>query len=198
MANTNPVIGIGRPFMINTGEKLAYAQDIEPEKCLVVNDDGILEVQPTDGMQISEVYEFIGNKAYINRLSKLYKESAKVDNIYSILTSKPLLSNDQIAFDESFRKIDFDLLEQKALAEFATLKDQIIAACGMKGFNGFVVESAIRNIDPLFMSKYNALGDISIKEDFDGVYFYSELTHKRSASVKSPSMLTENMLIAIL
>ena len=198
MANTNPVIGIGRSFMINTGEKLAYAQDIEPEKCLVVNNDGVLEVQSTDDIQISEVYEFIGNKAYVNRLSKLYKESAKVDNIYSILTSKPLLSNDQIAFDESFRKIDFDLLEQKALAEFATLKEQIIAACGMKGLNGFVLESAVHNINPPFMSKYNKLGDILIKEDFDGVYFYSKLTNKRSASVKSPSMLTENMLIAIL
>lgn len=198
MANTNPVIGIGRSFMINTGEKLAYAQDIEPEKCLVVNDDGILEVQPTDSMQISEVYEFTGNKAYVNRLNKLYKESAKVDNIYSILTSKPLLSNDQIRFDESFRKVDFDLLEQKALSEFATLKDQIIAACGMKGLNGFVLESAVHNINPVFMSKYNILGDISIKEDFDGVYFYSNLTRKRSASVKSLSMLTENMLIAIL
>ena len=198
MANTNPVIGIGRSFMINTGEKLAYAQDIEPEKCLVVNNDGVLEVQSTDDIQISEVYEFIGNKAYVNRLSKLYKESAKVDNIYSILTSKPLLSNDQIAFDESFRKIDFDLLEQKALSEFATLKDQIIAACGMKGLNGFVLESAVHNINPPFMSKYNKLGDILIKEDFDGVYFYSKLTNKRSASVKSPSMLTENMLIAIL
>ena len=51
---------------------------------------------------------------------------------------------------------------------------------------------------PKFVAKYNELGDITICEDFDGFYFYSEMTKKRSASVSTCSMLTENMIKAIL
>jgi len=60
-----------------------------------------------------------------------------------------------------------------------------------------VLESAIIK-KPSFLSKYNTAGDISIKEDFDGVYFYSDITKKRSASAASTLQLTENMLRAIL
>ena len=45
--------------------------------------------------------------------------------------------------------------------------------------------------------KYFKDGDILLS-DFDGVYFYSDITKKRSASAASTLQLTENMLRAIL
>ena len=199
MASVNPIIGITKPYIINTGEKLGLMTDIESDKCLVVNRDHELEVQSTDKLEINEVYEFIGDQAFIDRLNTLYKESAKVDNLYTILTNKPMLTEDQIDFDPAFRKIDFDLYEQKALSEFVTMRDKIMEACGIniEIFRPNLAEIPFKSI-PAFMSKYNTLGDIQIREDFDGVYFYSDLTKKRSASVASTTMLTENMIKSIL
>jgi len=115
-----------------------------------------------------------------------------------ILTGRELYTEDQLDFDTSFRKIDLDLIEQKMLSEFVTLRDNIIEACGI---NTDIVRPVIEPLGksaPSFVNKYNTLGDISIKEDFDGVYFYSDLTHKRSASVASVNLLTENMLKVIM
>ena len=199
IAAMNPVIGINKPFVVNTGEKkIGFMTDIESDKMLVINDDNTLEVVSTNEYTITDIYEFIGNEAYIDRLNKLYKNSSKVDNIYSILTGRELYTEDQLDFDTSFRKIDLDLIEQKMLSEFVTLRDNIIEACGI---NTDIVRPVIEPLGksaPSFVNKYNTLGDISIKEDFDGVYFYSDLTHKRSASVASVNLLTENMLKVIM
>ena len=199
IAAINPVIGINKPFVVNTGEKkIGFMTDIESDKMLVINDDNTLEVVPTNEYTITDIYEFIGNEAYVDRLNKLYKNSSKVDNIYSILTGRELYTEDQLDFDTSFKKIDLDLIEQKMLSEFATLRDNIIEACGI---NTDIVRPVIEPLGksaPSFVNKYNTLGDISIKEDFDGVYFYSDLTHKRSASVASVNLLTENMLKVIM
>ena len=199
MAATNPVIGITKPFVINTGEKIGFMTDIESDKYLTTNDDGVLEVYPIEDTSVDEVYEFVGNSAFVDRLNSIYKAESKIDNIYTVLTNKPLLSLDQLDFDPSFKKIDFDLLEQKAISNFVTLRDSMMEACGTN-INIFrpTLESTVYRTIPAFVSKYNTLGDIHIKEDFDGVYFYSDLTKKRSGSVASTSLLTENMIKSIL
>lgn len=207
MASVNPVIGINKPFLIKVGDQnhpellptdhFVYSQDIESDKVLTVDDDNHLKVKKVKDLDIIEAYEFVGDMAYIHRLNKLYKENAEVSNLYTLLTNKPMLTEDQIDFDPSFKRIDFDLLKQKELAEMVTLRDNLMEAMNYNPLRLPVLESAIIK-KPSFLSKYNTAGDISIKEDFDGVYFYSDITKKRSASAASTLQLTENMLRAIL
>ena len=207
MASINPVIGINKPFLIKVGDQnhpellptdhFVYSQDIESDKVLTVDSDNHLKVKKVKNLDIIEAYEFVGDMAYIHRLNKLYKENAEVSNLYTLLTNKPMLTEDQIDFDPSFKRIDFDLLKQKELAEMVTLRDNLMEAMNYNPLRLPVLESAIIK-KPSFLSKYNTAGDISIKEDFDGVYFYSDITKKRSASAASTLQLTENMLRAIL
>ena len=207
MASINPVIGINKPFLIKVGDQnhpellptdhFVYSQDIESDKVLTVDSDNHLKVKKVKDLDIIEAYEFVGDMAYIHRLNKLYKENAEVSNLYTLLTNKPMLTEDQIDFDPSFKRIDFDLLKQKELAEMVTLRDNLMEAMNYNPLRLPVLESAIIK-KPSFLSKYNTAGDISIKEDFDGVYFYSDITKKRSASAASTLQLTENMLRAIL
>ena len=207
MASINPVIGINKPFLIKVGDQnhpellptdhFVYSQDIESDKVLTVDNDNHLKVKKVKNLDIIEVYEFVGDMAYIHRLNKLYKENAEVSNLYTLLTNKPMLTEDQIDFDPSFKRIDFDLLKQKELAEMVTLRDNLMEAMNYNPLRLPVLESTIIK-KPSFLSKYNTAGDISIKEDFDGVYFYSDITKKRSASAASTLQLTENMLRAIL
>jgi len=207
MANTNPVIGISKPFLIKVGDQnkpdklpsnLVFAGDIDPDRGLVVNENHQLEVVDLNGVEILEAYQFNGDKYALERLNQYYKNGTRVDNIYSILTNKSMLSEDQIEYDNDFAKVDFDLIEQKFLAEMATNRDKMIEAMNYNLYRNTITEDSDYHKFPSFIYKYNTLGDIYIKEDFDGVYFYSDLTKKRSASVGSTRLLTENMLKAIL
>ena len=204
MNSINPVIGISKPFLINTGEKLGLVTDLEPDRMLSVDDEtGVLNIEPVNG-PVGEIYEFIGDKAYLDRLNEAYKNNDKVDNLYTILTGKELYTLDQVDFDESFRRVDLDLIEQNVISSLATLRDNIIDVCSSN--EGFIESISLVNLEsfihkeliPKFVSKYNVLNDIYIKEDMDGVYFYSTLSKKRSGSVENISMLTENMLKSIL
>ena len=203
MNSINPVIGISKPFLINTGEKLGLVTDLEPDRMLSVDDEtGVLNIEPVNG-PVGEIYEFIGDKAYLNRLNEAYKNNDKVDNLYTILTGKELYTLDQVDFDESFRRVDLDLIEQNVISSLATLRDNIIDVCSNEGYIESIslinLESFVhKELIPEFVSKYNMLNDIYIKEDMDGVYFYSTLSKKRSGSVENISMLTENMLKSIL
>lgn len=207
MASMNPVIGINKPFLIKVGDQnhpellptnhYVYSQDIESDKVLTIDENHHLKVKKVKDLNILAVYEFVGDKAYIDRLNKYYKENAEVSSLYSALTGKPMLTEDQIDFDPCFRQIDFDLIEQKQLSELATLRDSIVKAMNYKLPVFPVIETAVTRI-PKFMNKYNDIDDIIIKEDFDGAYFYSNLTKKRSASVASVGLLTENMIKSIL
>ena len=60
------------------------------------------------------IYEFVGNKKLLDKINNAYKEQKTVDNtfIYTALSGKPMLSSDQIEFDESFIKVDFDVFKE--------------------------------------------------------------------------------------
>ena len=196
----NPVIGMNRPFLINTGEKLGLVTDLETDKMLSVDGDNTLNIEPVDTSGINEFYEFIGNKAYLNKLNEDYKCNNKVDNLYTSLTGKDLYSIDQMEFDEdNFRKIDKDLMEQQTISKFVTFRDNLIESIFGSNISIVHLESVVdKSSIPTFVNKYNKLNDIVLKEDIDGVYFYSTLSKKRSGSVKDSSLLTENMLKSIL
>lgn len=203
MNAVNPVIGIVKPYVLIAQDSRGIQQpvlspDMENDKYLTVNENGKFSIVKSNRYTIKAIYEFVGNPAYVDRLSYRYKDKNYVsEGIYTELTGRDLLSIDQFDTDPSFKKIDVDLLEQKAISEVVTLKHQIKKYTNRTIYNHPLIESYMTKI-PEFVHRYNKFGDIKLMEDFDGVYFYSTLTEKRSGSVATPSLLTENMLKAIL
>ena len=210
MAACNPICGITKPFilkmtndsgsLINT-KQYALSPDLISDKYLVVNENAQLEIVNSNKFKdcFVEIYEFVGNKAYLDKINKAYNEGKIVDNtvFYTMLTGKPMLCEDQIDFDPSFRKIDLAYMKEDTLSKLATMRDNILET---KKYNSLwsIAESSNVTINIPFMSKYNKHNDINLKEDFDGYYFYSSMTGKRSSSVKSIDLLTEAMIKTVL
>ena len=214
MAACNPICGVSKPFILkvsnDTGSLLSPAQyafspDLISDKYLVINENAQLEIVDSSKFKdcFVEAYEFIGNRAYINKLNEAYNKGKIVDNtvFYTMLTGKPMLCKDQIDYDPSFRKVNFEYLKEDVLAKLATIRDGILEAEANKEYECLwvpITESTKSNAEIPFINKYNKYGDISIKEDFDGYYFYSFITQKRSSSVKELSLMTEAMIKSIL
>ena len=210
MAACNPICGITKPFilkmandsgsLINT-KQYALSPDLISDKYLVVNENAQLEIVNSNKFKdcFVEIYEFVGNKAYLDKINKAYNEGKIVDDtvFYTMLTGKPMLCEDQIDFDPSFRKIDLAYMKEDTLSKLATIRDDILET---KKYNSLwsITESSNVTINIPFMSKYNKHNDINLKEDFDGYYFYSSMTGKRSSSVKSIDLLTEAMIKTVL
>lgn len=214
MASCNPIQGITKPFIcklcndsgsIISTKQYAFSPDIISDKYLVISENAQLEIIDANKFKDKfkdyyiEVYEFIGNKAYINKLNEAYKTGKIVDNtvFYTTLTGKPMLCEDQIDFDTNFKKVDFEYLKEDALSKLATMRDEFLEIKEYDTLWQPLIESNYTNKIP-FINKYNKYGDISIKEDFDGYYFYSSLTNKRSSSVPTISSMSEAMIKSIL
>ena len=204
----NPIVGMNTKmhYLISTSHpryEYIYTQDPSAEKGLVINPKNMLEVMyiPKD-LEFNNVYRFIGNESYIRQLERLYNKYAILPenmNLYTLLSGHELISENQIDQDtNNFYKLDFGLLEQKLITEMATFRDEVINLSNNRKIYMPVLDAFISVDKPEYFDKYNRLGDIKIKEDFFGYYYYSDLTHKRCQSMPTIQMLTENMLKSIL
>jgi hypothetical protein len=156
----------------------------------------IVDAKKLDNLCV-EMYEYVGPKTFLGKIEDAYYSEKTVDNtyFYTALTGKPMLTSDQIDFDENFRKIDFDLIRQRSLSELATLRDNLLESIGYN-ISRIKLEASYEIEEPSFMSKYKSKG-FSIREDFDGFYFLNETNNKRSCSVSTVKLLTENMIKSI-
>ena len=200
LSGINPVMSGGRHFLMSYGDPgwkqhMAYANDYESDTGLIVNDEGFLETIYIGNLTPSAVYEFKGNFGAIDRLAEAYKNESQVDNLYSVLTGRQMLVEDQIEYDENFIKVNSDELYEHAVSTLATLNDQISAV----EYGTGVLEAAYKISEPPhFMREYNICGDLNVYKDIDGYFFYSEMTHRRSRSAESIDLMTEAMLKSIL
>lgn len=204
MASYNPIQGIVKPYIVKLygksgmfGDiKYAFSPDIISDKYLVINEDAKLEIVDSSKFKdyYIEIYEYIGNKARLNKINEYYKNGKIVDNtiFYTTLTGKPMLCEDQIDFDNNFKKVDFDLLNESIISSIASLKEQYFNLYNIK--SSLSINESYHNY-PQYLSKYNS---IMVKQDLEGYYFYDRFTKKRSSSKSSMESLTENMILSIL
>lgn len=130
MASVNPIVSAKKPFILKVTNdagmfspvQYLFSPDIISDKYMIVNEDAKLEIVDANRFEncYFEVYEFIGNKAYLNKLYEAYKNGKIVDNtaFYTILTGKPMLCEDQIDFDPNFRKVDFEAMIENFTINF--------------------------------------------------------------------------------
>ena len=121
LASINPIKPTSKPFILKmepmnsvfAGKcNFAFSPDIVSDKYLVINEDSKLEIvgsEYLDNYKYS-LYEFIGDKERVGLLYKAYKENQEVssDFIYSCLSGKDMLMEDQICFDDQFKLVNIN------------------------------------------------------------------------------------------
>ncbi len=202
MNSINPIIGITKPYILKVGcnnqlidtKQYALCPDIISDKYLVVNEDSILSIVDSSKFKncIIEEYEYIGNKYNLNKLEEAYKNGYKVDSsfIYTALSGKELLSNDQIDFDESFVKVDFELMREKRNTELATIEEEWKVINDNQLFSLPLIESNINNKSRINIKDPN----ISIMESAYGCYLKNNLTNKRTRYFNSLDEINETLI----
>lgn len=206
----NPIAGIKQPYYMavidNRGtktnkKKYAVSNDIVPEKYAIVNEKNKIEVVDKsyfDDESYIEMYKYIGNNFNIKKLEEAYSNNDIVDQsfLYSVLSGKELLSEDQIEFDDNFSKVDYDLIKESKESKIATLKEQCKSLLGESLYNLPVLEHTISNNNSL-KSKLSKYKDIELREDTNGYYFKNTITNNRTRSVKDIYNLSEAMIKSI-
>ena len=121
LASINPIKPTSKPFILKmepmnsifAGKcNFAFSPDIVSDKYLVINEDSKLEIvgsEYLDNYKYS-LYEFTGDKERVGLLYKAYKENQEVssDFIYSCLSGKDMLMEDQICFDDQFKLVNIN------------------------------------------------------------------------------------------
>lgn len=201
MAACNPIVGIVKPFILKVGcndgqlidtKQYALAPDIISDKYVVVDENSTLKVVDSSEFNncFIEEYEYIGDRYNLSKIDEAYRNGAIVDSsfLYTALSGKPLLSDDQIDFDESFVKVNFDLMKEKRETAIATIKEQWSVANDGQLFSLPLLES-------VFGDKINSIDEnITIMESVDGYYIKNNLTGKRSRTVNNTNDITEDII----
>lgn len=211
MAACNPVVGILKPYVLKVqndcgslinAKKYALAPDLISDKYLIVDEDCKLSVVDSNYFDncIVEQYEFIGNKKYLERINKAYKEERIVDEsfIYTALSDRLLLSEDQIDFDENFIKVDLNLEYEKQQSSLSTFINEFYEYTNNPIGTIFNIAESMFIDNPLKGELYRYDDKISLMEDVNGYFYYDHLSKKRTRSVASMDLLTETMIKSIL
>ena len=204
MASFNPVIGIQKPYILkavdNTGNCInsklyALSPDVISDKYLVVDENSKLSIVDKSYFDnyCIELYEYTGNELNVGKIKEAYDNGNIVspNYIYEVLSGKDLLSDDQIDFDESFKKVDFEEFTAKTESYMVTMQrdyDKINGAL----FYVPTLENAVSEVSLRFRDALDCL------EDLNGYYLENRLTHMRTKSVPELDDFTEAMIKSIL
>ena len=192
MSSFNPMISGSRYMLLNTGyPDLVLTKDIDSDIGMVVDPSGKLTTinLPSD-TPVYEAYEYVGPESNLKRLNEIYKHNLCVEsNMYELLSDREQVTDDQIDYDPLFNKINFDEIAENTETNLASFQEQIIAT---------MLNTNIPVLESVYIDNVPFHDDVTLREDCDGYYYFSELTNKRSRSVEYSSLLTENMLKSVI
>lgn len=192
ISSFNPIVGRPNYMLINTNyPDLVLTTDPESDIGMTINESGLLDiVYLSKDMPIYEAYSYIGPKDNLDFINELYKNNTVTEfSMYELLSNRKCLTEDQINYDPYFKRINFNEIAEKLETNMATLREQVISC--MLNASVPIVENVKINTIPSY-------DEISILEDFDGYYYYSNITNKRSRSVNEKFLLTEDILHSVL
>lgn len=191
---TAPVIGIdnSRPIIVtkmmsNTFsggiETFGLTDDLTNDAYYAVDENANLSV--VNNLSVIEAYKYIGDRSRLKLIYEAYKQKQIVDPsfIYSALSGKDILIENQIDFDDNFVKInttsETDKLGGIANAIHVTM-EQVIG-----------IDTSINYIN-------NNIPNISIKESVNGIYAINNITDEYTKAVDNINMLTESLINSIM
>ena len=204
----NPIVGTNtcKPYVavassggILDTKRYGLSSDLVSDKYLVIDEDKNKEsyhLEITDASFLAngqfEVYEYVGNRSdKIAQIYQAYKENKSLYDpnfIYTCLSGKKLLSEDQIEFDSNFKKVNLEKYKDKLESIKSTMinGDNDIFFPVLEGYNGLSINPELKKYDY-----------ISFREDIDGYYAIDTLTNNRTKSVKDINDITESMIISL-
>ena len=204
----NPIVGTNtcKPYVavassggILDTKRYGLSSDLVSDKYLVIDEDKNREsyhLEITDASILAngqfEVYEYVGNRSdKIAQIYQAYKENKSLYDpnfIYTCLSGKKLLSEDQIEFDSNFKKVNLEKYKDKLESIKSTMinGDNDIYFPVLEGYNGLSINPELKKYDY-----------ISFREDIDGYYAIDTLTNNRTKSVKDINDITESMIISL-
>lgn len=202
MNTCNPIIGIQKPYVLkavdNTGDCInsklyALSPDVISDKYLVVDENSklaIVDKSYFDNYYV-EVYEYIGNRLNIGKIKEMYDSGNIVspNYIYETLSGRHLLTQDQIDFDDQFKKVDFSDDIAKMESYRATMQSDFDKING-----AFFYIPAMDIQQECTINYKNAL---DVMADVNGYYLRNRFTHERTESVSDVNQLTEAMIKSI-
>lgn len=202
MNTCNPIIGIQKPYVLkavdNTGDCInsklyALSPDVISDKYLVVDENSklaIVDKSYFDNYYV-EVYEYTGNRLNIGKIKEMYDSGNIVspNYIYEILSGKHLLTQDQIDFDDQFKKVDFSDDIAKMESYRATMQSDFDKINGAFFY--------IPAIDIQHECTINYKNALDVMADVNGYYLRNRFTHERTESVSDVNQLTEAMIKSI-
>ena len=198
----NPIIGIQKPYVLkavdNTGDCInsklyALSPDVISDKYLVVDENSklaIVDKSYFDNYYV-EVYEYIGNRLNIGKIKEMYDSGNIVspNYIYETLSGRHLLTQDQIDFDDQFKKVDFSDDIAKMESYRATMQSDFDKINGAFFY--------IPAIDIQHECTINYKNALDVMADVNGYYLRNRFTHERTESVSDVNQLTEAMIKSI-
>lgn len=198
----NPIIGIQKPYVLkaidNTGDCInsklyALSPDIISDKYLVVDENSKLAIVDKSYFDnyCVEVYEYIGNRLNIGKIKEMYDSRNIVSHnyIYETLSGRHLLTQDQIDFDDQFKKVDLSDTITKMESYRATMQSNF------DKINGAFFH--IPAIDIQHECTINYKNALDVMADVNGYYLRNRFTHERTESVSNVNQLTEAMIKSI-
>ena len=198
----NPIIGIQKPYVLkaidNTGDCInsklyALSPDIISDKYLVVDENSklaIVDKSYFDNYYV-EVYEYTGNRLNIGKIKEMYDSGNIVspNYIYETLSGKHLLTQDQIDFDDQFKKVDLSDTITKMESYRATMQSNFDKINGAFFY--------IPAIDIQHECTINYKNALDVMADVNGYYLRNRFTHERTESFSNVDQLTEAMIKSI-
>ena len=192
ISSFNPIVGRPNYMLINTGyPDLVLTTDPESDIGMTINESGLLDiVYLSKDMPIYEAYSYIGPKDNLDFINELYKNNTITEfSMYELLSNRRCLTEDQINYDPYFKRINFNEIAENLETNMATFREQVISC---------MLNTSVPIVENVKIDTIPSYDEISILEDFDGYYYYSNITNKRSRSVNEKSLLTEDMLHSVL
>ena len=195
----NPVVSYNTPFILkasplkNTFASTTYAlsPDLISDKYLAVDENNHLSIVESDYFDnyYIEEFEYLGDTLNLAKIDKAYTNQDEVDDsfIYTALSNKKLLSNDQIYYDDLFKKVDLDKynnISESITATFESFNQQCIVSLK----NDKVMNTTFK--------KYK--NDVTLMEDVNGYFFKNKYTNKRTKSVDMIKELNTSMIESII
>lgn len=198
----NPIIGIQKPYVLkaidNTGDCInsklyALSPDVISDKYLIVDENSklaIVDKSYFDNYYV-EVYEYTGNRLNIGKIKEMYDSGNIVspNYIYETLSGRHLLTQDQIDFDDQFKKVDLSNTITKMESYRATMQSNF------DKINGAFFH--IPAIDIHHECTINYKNALDVMADPNGYYLRNRFTHERTESVSNVNQLTEAMIKSI-
>lgn len=205
LASMNPIVGFRKPFLIKINNsdqtinknQYLFSPDVVSDKYFAINEDSnisIMEASNFYNCEVEAIFEFVGDIRRANKILEAYNNKSIVDStfLYTSLTGKPMLTNDQIYFDSNFKEFKLESMIYETESDLASMH----AFFNDTDDKEFV--PCIKDIDSLLYKVIKKDFDLELESSIDGYRIKSYALNRVSSVVESINDITDDMILGLI